>query len=405
MKTTATGIFETKLPGLPVQTSVTTYSIGADKVYSGSKNPCWRQTIRNGGDATSSYSMYTLDVDGEHSINTEMIDNDNWNRSKLIYPISLASFRNGTFQASNGLINKTQQQFDDRTVKALRQAASPFQGGVFLGELKETLSMLRSPLKQTWVHAGKYLKETQRILKQSNASRAIRDFRGGSGTKDFADSQKHIIRSLNSAYLEFTYGVGPLISDIDSIAEAWHQVGHRHEVDVRVNSSNAEFNDMGNVLQLSYNTWLNQKYSAKHSIRATAFYDFSNQSMQLVGMDLRNFAPTVYQLIPYSFVFDYWTNVGTFIDSLCLPSGSRRYGFVNKKTTIWVFNTPVVDPTVTPDTPKFSLEANTTTTKYTAFTRDPWYPSVSANQVTLHFEDPTVRQYYNQASLVLQRLL
>jgi hypothetical protein len=132
---------------------------------------------------------------------------------------------------------------------------------------------------------------------------------------------------VSDSWLELKYGWMPLISDAYAMAEIYSErMGRVHDdivIDVRakvtfdppclVDSSGA----IGVVHQ--------RNGVAKHSIIGR-YQLISPEMRQLSALGLLNPGSLVYELIPYSFVFDWFIPLGSYIDSLTSLAGLRFIG-------------------------------------------------------------------------------
>lgn len=198
----------------------------------------------------------------------------------------------------------------------VREAQSPFQALPFLGELKETIEMLRSPLKGIRRHTLKYAASVRRnsgMLKKAG----------------------HISDALSDMFLQWNYGVAPLLNDIQSLKEAYNRFFDTSPVDIplRVTFSDTIAGSDGmtvapytTVPVYIQNTW---QSVARVQIKGALRYDVSSsrsgKAMDLTGIRLSEFIPTLWELCPYSFVVDYLTNVGDIIGGACTSLAGLRW--------------------------------------------------------------------------------
>lgn len=203
--------------------------------------------------------------------------------------------------------------------KKYRNAQTAFQGGVALGELRETLRMLRNPAKALRLKVGELYK---RILK--NKRRAGRTNRSKN-------------RYLSQTWLEGSYGWLPLINDIE---DAYKLIDNRAayldrnlipiKAEARVFD---EYVDPDEVSSVSGG--LNYSASSKVSTTCHVIYrgavncrasGTSCGERRLWGFTPDAIIPTVWELVPYSFLIDYFTNVGKVIDAWSLRGCTLAWG-------------------------------------------------------------------------------
>lgn len=189
-----------------------------------------------------------------------------------------------------------------------RSAQTSFQGGVALGELRETLRMLRSPAKALRKKVGDLY---DKVLRSKR--------RAGKKAKDQN-------RAISQTWLEGSFGWRPLISDIE---DAHRTLENRKEyldrnivVIVGVHSTTSE-----TVLPntVSYGSgFLGYVASTRHTKTSMVKYRGAvvcktdvpwKSEARLWGFSPDNIIPTIWELVPYSFLIDYFTNIGKVLDA------------------------------------------------------------------------------------------
>lgn len=185
--------------------------------------------------------------------------------------------------------------------------------GVALGEFRQTADMLRHPLGAQrdlfYSYLGSVKKYRTRFYKRLNTSRATLSW-------------------LRNAYLEFTFGWNPLVNDVKGIVKSLQQ-GFDEFVPIRSYAS-----DKQQAGPIGHGTWISANYfrgyyndikTLEASVRCLGMYrhkgwsDYSafGNLQQLLGLNINNFVPTMWDLLPYSFVFDYFVNVSDLLAASC----------------------------------------------------------------------------------------
>lgn len=188
------------------------------------------------------------------------------------------------------------------------EALSPFKGMVFLGELKETLQMLKRPASALRNGITEYLKRSRRRLNK-----------GGKA--------KIIARAISGLWLEYVYGWEPLLADIRSAAEAYRSFESKQDTarisGVATRTSKTLSEVRGNMP--SYMNWIDS--SVHENVSRCSFRGeivlrpsgiqttFAEEVIRLSGFSLAEFVPTAWELLPYSFVVDYFSNIGDILNS------------------------------------------------------------------------------------------
>jgi hypothetical protein len=202
-------------------------------------------------------------------------------------------------------------------VKKIRRHQTSFQGAVFAGELRETIQLIRKPvlayrkLHQEYLNS---LKKKSRTLKKL--------------------PKKALRSAIADHWLEYSFGIVPLYNDIQdgvkTIAESriltdvkWKYVRAFSTVQSRyqpysVRSTNPD-NPHLDAHLYSKDTVL-VKYFGSVDIGS-----YSGWNPRRVGFDYSNWLPAIWELIPYSFLIDYFTNLGEIVSAASLAHSSVRF--------------------------------------------------------------------------------
>lgn len=185
-----------------------------------------------------------------------------------------------------------------RFYKALEKNMTLFQGGVFLAELRETLAMIRNPAKALRKRVGDYLGALKK---------------GRRGTP----SQKR--RFLADTYLEHSFGWAPLLNDLD---DARHFLDRRQE---QLYQELIKISGLGTVERTvfsfdSYGVGASNltcsRLTTRRSLKVYAGAVSSKAagrtllSSSALGLSSRSFVPTLWEVLPWSFAIDYFSNIG-----------------------------------------------------------------------------------------------
>lgn len=307
------------------------YGYQWDDVRIGSTLPGYRYLIRTGQDATTGLvanRQTNAGVNGDASLYYDTVISPTVTR------------RDGsevTGQLYGGLLpwvgtaNYSSSSVDTdarmKFLKKYREKRTAFQSGTFFGELAEAVHMIRSPAKALRSSLNSYHSVVSKRLKGLGwgGSKRVR--------QDIAD------RAVAETWLEYSYGVRPFISDI---ADAVKVLDASPTSYSEVISAQAESDSDYGVLRvfgsfgpMSY--WSDLVYKGKVSVRYKGAVSgtisppgFAEQ----IGISWSNVLPTVWELIPYSFLVDYFTNVGDIISGV--SEGIVRLNWGNKtlRTTV-----------------------------------------------------------------------
>jgi hypothetical protein len=186
-------------------------------------------------------------------------------------------------------------------------------GGIVLGELAQTLHTIRNParglrrLVDDWGYTAKRIR----------ASRT-------SGVRSLPYRIKTIRENLADAWLEAQYGWRPLMSDIQAGFLALHQyklgqVGKTKRITAHgTTEANSQETTDGNGESIAI--WRVGTVSVEHceviyrgAMRLEA-RDPRTLDSEHLGFNLGSFIPTAWELAPWSFLIDYFSNIGDVVN-------------------------------------------------------------------------------------------
>jgi hypothetical protein len=299
-------------------TSFRDYSCVED--FSGDDRPNWRSVIASRGNATNSAvaSRKTVEV-GSCSFNLAAyryrFDGGGGNPP---VPPTLKNYRTeksvGTgfpaFPPDFGGSVPNPKALDmaiARFVSNARSRMSPAQGGVILGEIRETLHGIRHPADALQRRLRSYLSTVKKR---------------GRGLRNASTSKKNAV--VSQTWLEYSFGWKPLLFDIRNSAEALAQImtGVRSLEPVRAQGSTRDnYVDDYDAGTIGF-SFGSLSYRAR-AVRETHAYLYGavdtsiDGNMPTVssafGLRPHDIIPTIWELIPYSFVVDYFSNIGDII--------------------------------------------------------------------------------------------
>lgn len=205
--------------------------------------------------------------------------------------------------------NQARMKYLNKVTEALHN----FQSGTFLGELRETLHMIRNPGQGFRRGIDQYV---------SRAKKASR------GTK------RSVNRNLSDLWLEYSFGWKPLLSDIDSAAETLARlvVGVPQSIVVSASASgpseSVETIGENGIASVLWNYTNRQTSHVDVRYKGCIVMPIEGNltlAKHLFGFNLGSFIPTVWELIPYSFLVDYFTNIGDILQSWSLIGTELRW--------------------------------------------------------------------------------
>lgn len=201
--------------------------------------------------------------------------------------------------------------------KALANVNKPVvQGLAFIGELQQTIDLLRHPfsaLSKFFAKPVWYNKSYGRVKAGGN--------RHGYGySRSWQINRNAAIGAIASQMLAFNFGVKPLLHDIEGIVEA---LVFRHPEILRQTARSGKVEDSSSTFSTGYaiSGFLEVPYRidvAEHvTVRAGVLYAFKGESTtSALGVRLADIPAAAWELLPWSFVLDWIANVGDIVSGL-----------------------------------------------------------------------------------------
>lgn len=198
--------------------------------------------------------------------------------------------------------NRAISQFLDKA----KSAMTDFQSGQDFGELKQTIGGILHPLRSLKEHVLGYFSSVRNL-------------------KRLGQNIPSLSKAVADTYLEWTFGWNPLVADV---AAAMTGLGIYRPQTVAIEAHASDtwngsdgFFSIGTIPQYKCHWVSHSKYTVRYKgvvkVSRTDYPPSVAQTFQLLPED---FVPTLWNLFPYSFVLDYFTNVGNIIDAYSFPS-------------------------------------------------------------------------------------
>lgn len=308
--------------------------------FTGDYNPFWRNQVKSGANATTASSGK------RESFNPDPIDFFQVIQGKTP-PFTLAStqligdgipfgYPNAAFQ------NAPASVVTDVTNRAIRKfldscdtARSSIELGQDIGEIRETIHGIIHPLQTlkefTLTHLSNVLKRTKKLKSKHSLAKVAAD-----------------------SFLEYKFGWAPLASDIgQAYAGLTNNKGH---VDVQPVSGSAYdtfpiSNNLG-IFSVSAGNFIAQTdllVTGSISVRYKGGIRTSQANghigfAQMMQLDLPHFVPTIWDLLPYSWIADYFVNIGDILRALSFQTNNLSWGNLTIRTSNdYVYSTKMLD--------------------------------------------------------------
>lgn len=305
-------------PFPPDDVSTIVRSYNCVRTRTGERMPHWKAVIDAGGNATTGLTAQWDSYKSNRIVGSESwywTDNTGPFRSELDGDAALCDVDIAR-SAKNPQLSTT---FADNSARAkfykkLRKEAVAMSGPTFLGELGETVRMIKRPASALWSKNLGYLDAL------GKAKRA---------------SPKAWTKRISGLWLEHSFGWTPLISDISDAAAAFETLvtGKRRKI---ISGSFQDYADYSNTLGSLDNTngsprsvhnlvnmkfdkvaWLTEECTVRYKgaikprVGAPAV-----DPLVLYGFTPSEIVPTAWELLPWSFLIDYFTNIGDILTAL-----------------------------------------------------------------------------------------
>jgi hypothetical protein len=202
------------------------------------------------------------------------------------------------------------------------------EGLVLMGELRETLRMLRNPAKSLFESAKNDYLNAVRRRKHRNP--------------------KNWARGLSGAWLEWVFGVMPLVNDINDVLDSMDRFNSDPIVSRIITAVGRQRQSLTpsslhvwipDLHDLSFSGKTEQYLKQKVKLRGLYLRQrseikaltASQKLSQTFGLNVREFVPAAWELMPWSFLVDYFTNIGDILEQT----------FTNLENLAWCNKTTV----------------------------------------------------------------
>jgi hypothetical protein len=298
-----------------------------------SDNPKWREKIKRHEGATTPRAGFKVSVKGYTKAHASIHWKDNDAPGIFELRDQVNGDISGHFQIG-GMSQFTDAQMRFRVVNSALSrfyanawnAINRFDGGTFVGEIRETLSLLKKPAKSVRKLIDAYYSDAKRRTRRFyRTGRRIDPVRVKDANKVVADT-----------WLEYSFGIKPLLNDVKGAAEALAQLALDPLEVAPVRAYVEEFQDVSPAdlaaIQKTRSfspTFVIYDFSVKARRGYVCRYvgqvkiavdDPVLMNRELFGFSPEQFVPTVWNLIPYSFLVDYFSNIGDVIAAWSFPA-------------------------------------------------------------------------------------
>lgn len=208
---------------------------------------------------------------------------------------------------------------------------SSLMSGEIASDIGRTIGMIRHPFRKAAEHLGMAVK---------------------SAARHYGKTARSVAKANASAWLEYRYGVKPLMLDASQAIKMASKTANSFKRSRLVVRSSEKIQRLNNqvfsdepVQSLPWGWKVSGSVATNEAIsmHAGVIYEIANRSpSQKLSEDLRlgsdSLAATAWEVMPFSFVADWFVNVGPWLEAMNLPpSVSVRGNWVTKRIDlIWI---------------------------------------------------------------------
>lgn len=310
---------------LTVSYSVTTRNltrlVKATGSRSGERVPNWKEKIRLGSDATSPFTSDRWKLVSSTPLSLKVVGRGKPPNQSFTSPQSVSGFQTA-FNMSGAHIVESASEANAIALATIykkmnSQITHVSVPAAFL-ELADVIRQFGSPMRAIL------------RLTESHLNRLYLQRRGITALKY---NKKQWTKILADTYLEYAFGLAPLINDTKGVAEALARLTYELEAEKpfkqkligrgsTTKSSSAQSIVMPSNTQLVFNstnrkvTETRVQYVAGFSAYPTADLGSQQRLMQLLGFRPESWIPAVWEAVPWSWLVDYFTNVQDILTSV-----------------------------------------------------------------------------------------
>lgn len=281
----------------------------------------WKERLRLGMDATT--YLYGYRSTFKHGFATYF----SWNGlpSPAYGSVGSGGFFSllnpGLLSLNRSLEQEAGSKASTKFAKKVRKRTQGWAGGVFAGELLETARLLASPVRT--LRAGTLDLVSELLHRRMNRYKRL--------SWEKSDDRIKLGRMVTDTWLEWVYGIRPTINDCNDAANAFNRVAMGQHADrIRITAEgiaerSRQFNSNSWPLASTGTEVLKPGGTLRYQDleRATVVYRgvVSSRSpsgdqplARQLGLGWEDLAPTAWELVPFSFLLDYFSNINDVLD-------------------------------------------------------------------------------------------
>jgi len=301
----------------------------------GSKNPYHRSQIRSVVSATTPYqgNKWTFQFSPFIGSRAGLVDLSNVGND-FEYQARRRGFAYGVYFGglppevpTTGLDPSSSTTANNQAIQKLYKALDGFESSVDagedIGEISSTLRMLRSPMSSLRGLLNTTLDKHAALLSSIARSNSLR---------------KRTLKAIGDTALEYNFGIRPIVNTLAGALVGLQNrdyIAHYYPFQAEGSEESTNLQEGGisgggiNFDTIRINrSEISVRYQGVWGVRA----DVPKRSVNdVLRLRLQDVVPTIWNLIPYSWLVDYFTNIGDIVGSLSVPWGGVRWCVVTTR--------------------------------------------------------------------------
>lgn len=302
----------------------------------GESLPTYKQVIANQGNATTPLTALSSEFRGTRHLSCKIVADQNGEFTQEASG-HLLSYAMSEPYYTAGWTSSAHAQASERALSAVRELAVSMSGPTFIGELRESVRMIKKPAAALWDGIEDYLAEAKR----RNADNRRRNF--GKHPRRYTRNLSNIAAGL---WLEKSFGWDPLLADIESAKDTYSDLIEFDRVKAfSVGGKDGKTVDsidgylyvsppgsylMYRIHQLDEET---ERVRYRGAVRMRAETTALDHAARY-GFTPSEFIPSAWELLPWSFLADYLTNLGSIIGAAVTDTSNVIWLSKTVKTTV-----------------------------------------------------------------------
>lgn len=265
--------------------------------------PDWKERLKRNENTTTTLDGWLLDQKSEQEFDVLMSKDPIFPgtvagcKGALLKPTYTLDYMDHSDPVAVSALNEAKRRFLSRLV----ETQTEFHGLTFLGELRESINMIKNPTKALRASLGSYLSTAKKLKRKIKKKKTLQE-------------------TIGETYLEYAFGWDPLVSDINEAVEALSELQFLG----KYLRADAQYEELvkSESKTIGLHTFGAYDYSLLHTKRAhvtfRGYYSptFGNPlalEARHLGFSFREILPTAWELLPWSFLVDYFANIGDIV--------------------------------------------------------------------------------------------